>query len=269
MFAIYNWVMKKKPIEENISALMETAVELLSYASYAVAFTGAGISTPSGIPDFRSPDTGLWNKNDPFKVASLYVFRHDPESFFNWIKPLAEKAEKAKPNAAHQSLAKMEQAGIIKSVITQNIDGLHQKAGSQNVLELHGSARTATCLNCGREHGENYFKDLLWRDDQMPTCKNCGKIIKPDVILIGEMLPRDTWNAAYQTCLDADLILVVGSSLEVSPANSLPETGIRNGAKLIINNLSATHLDVYADVILAVDVEKGVGEFWDRISEKN
>lgn len=239
--------------------LIESAVELLGNAKHAVAFTGAGISTPSGIPDFRSQNSGLWEKNDPLIVASLNTFNNDPKIFFDWIRPLAISSANAKPNLAHLSLAKLEHFGIIKSVITQNIDGLHQKAGSINVLELHGSAQKATCPSCGKVYSHDYFQIWIKKGDEYLMCEDCNQIIKPDVVLFGESLPQDIWEKAFQECFLADLILIIGSSLEVSPANSLPELAINNGAKLIINNLGNTFLDKQADVLLKLDVELGIG----------
>lgn len=244
---------------EDKQALLAKAAALIDNSSYLVVFTGAGISTPSGIPDFRSPESGLWEKYDPFEVASIWAFRHQPEVFFDWIRSLSVQADTAKPNHAHLALAVLENRGIVKSVITQNIDSLHQMAGSKKVFELHGSARTATCPHCGKKHQQEYFRRMIMEAQGIPRCGRCGKIIKPDVVLFGEDLPHDAWDGAYQECLQADLVFVVGSSLEVYPANSLPETAIRNGADLIINNLSPTHLDQHADVLLKMDVTEGIG----------
>ncbi|HUV15126.1 MAG TPA: NAD-dependent deacylase [Pelolinea sp.] len=239
--------------------LLRIAAELISTSNHAVVFTGAGISTHSGIPDFRSPDSGLWNQHDPFEVASIWAFSHHPETFFDWIRPLSITAEAAEPNKAHKAIAELEKQGYVKSVITQNIDGLHQKSGSKKVLELHGSARTATCSHCGKKHEQDYFKRIIIRENGIPQCVNCGKTIKPDVVLFGEALPREVWNEAYHECLLTDLIIVVGSSLEVTPANTLPDMAKRNGAKLIINNLGPTHLDSRADLLLKMDVVEGIG----------
>jgi NAD-dependent deacetylase len=239
--------------------LLAEAAALIMRSSYVVVFSGAGISTPSGIPDFRSPDSGLWEKYDPFEVASIWAFRNQPEIFFDWIRSLSVQADSAKPNQAHLAVADLENRGIVKSVITQNIDGLHQMAGTKKVFELHGSARTATCPHCGKKHQQEYFHHMIMEAQGIPQCDRCGKIIKPDVVLFGEDLPGDTWEGAYQECLRADLIFIVGSSLEVSPANSLPESAVRNGAKLIINNLSSTHLDKTADILLKMDVIEGIG----------
>lgn len=251
---------KQKSFPNKNNDLLQQAAGLLSNAKYGVAFTGAGISTPSGIPDFRSPLTGLWNKSDPFKVASIWAFRNSPKDFFDWIRPLAINSESAKPNSAHFSLANLENLGMIKSVITQNIDGLHHKAGSQHVLELHGTAQTATCPSCGKKHNREYFHRVITRGEEFPRCSDCNSIIKPDVVLFGESLPQDIWNSAYQECLLADLILVVGSSLEVTPASSLPETALMNGAILLINNLGETYLDDKARILLRMDVEQGIGK---------
>jgi len=258
-FPFYN-IYKVKTTMPSTNELLLKSIDLLLNSKHAIVFSGAGISTPSGIPDFRSPETGLWNKNDPFKVASIYAFENDPDSFFNWIKPLAKSAEQAKPNAAHICIAKLEVAGIVKAVITQNIDGLHQKAGSKNVLELHGTAKTATCRHCGYKHTEDYFKNSFLKDDLIPKCTKCGTTLKPDVVLFGEILPLGVWDLAYHHCQRCDLMFVTGSSLEVSPANSLPETAIQNRAKLIINNLSPTHLDNRADILLRMDVIEGIGK---------
>lgn len=247
-------------------ALLAKAAALINDSSYLVVFTGAGISTPSGIPDFRSPDSGLWEKYDPFEVASIWAFRHQPEVFFDWIRSISVQADNAKPNHAHLALANLEKRGIVKSVITQNIDSLHQMAGSKKVFELHGSARTATCPHCGKKHPQEYFRHMIMEEQGIPHCDSCGKMIKPDVVLFGEDLPHDAWDGAYQECLQADLVFVVGSSLEVYPANSLPETALRNGAKLIINNLSPTHLDQRADVLLKMDVTEGIGALPELIS---
>ena len=241
---------------------METEIQkaalIILDSAYTVVFTGAGVSTPSGIPDFRSPDTGIWNKNDPFLVASILAFKKKPEDFFNWIRPLAIQAEAAQPNQAHFCLAQMEKKGLVKAVITQNIDDLHQKAGSENVLELHGTAKTATCPGCGLKHDARDFIGKLMDEQDLPRCGQCDQVIKPDVVLFGEMLPMNVWESAQQHCLMADVMLVVGSSLEVSPANSLPEMSVKRGARLIIINLSPTFLDSRAEVILPLDVAEAM-----------
>jgi len=249
----------------DLSSRIELSASLLKNSKYAVAFTGAGISTASGIPDFRSPGKGLWEKNDPFEVASLTAFRDHPENFFNWIKPLFLQARSAKPNPAHVFLSRMENRGIIKSIITQNIDGLHQESGANRVIELHGSARTATCPNCRSTYDTDHLFELLSSDDNLPTCSQCGHIIKPDLVLFEEMLPEKAWHLAYREMQRADLILAIGSSLEVYPASTLPDIAIRNGAKLIINTLSKTPMDLIADILLPMDVIKSIPEIFQMI----
>jgi NAD-dependent deacetylase len=229
------------------------AAEILRSAKHAVVLTGAGISTPSGIPDFRSNKTGLWEQDDPMRVASLSAFRYHPEVFFNWLRPLAKKIWLAEPNLAHLGLAQMEKAGLLKATITQNIDGMHQAAGARSVLELHGSARTATCLSCHKTYPSELFRQSFL-DGQVPHCQKCGAILKPDIVLFEELLPAEVWEEASEHCEQADAILVVGSSLEVTPASGLPYSAVANGARLIINTISRTYLDDRAEVLLPYDV---------------
>ena len=228
---------------------LERAAGLFRKAKYAVAFTGAGISTPSGIPDFRSNKSGLWEKENPNEVASLTVFNTKPETFFDWFRPLARTAFLAFPNQAHIALAKLEEAGIIKAVITQNIDNLHQRAGSTNVVEVHGTMNTFTCLSCGKHHRLSDIAGSFFDRDEIPFCEICRKPLKPDVILFEELLSMKAWADAEMHFEKADLVLVAGSSLEVTPANSLPVHAHRKGAILMINNLSDTFLDGYAEFV--------------------
>lgn len=236
------------------SEAIQKAVELIQKSKNTVVLTGAGISTPSGIPDFRTAETGLWEQDNPFQVASLSAFRYRPEVFFDWLRPLAKKMWEAQPNPAHIALAELEKAGYLHSIITQNIDGLHQKAGSRNVIEVHGSANQFICLKCGKLFpGEEMIEPFI-RQALIPHCPECDSILKPQIVLFEEMLPFDAWRAAEQSCRQADLILVVGSSLEVIPAANLPHQALSHGAGLIINTISPTHLDDYADVLLPYDV---------------
>jgi NAD-dependent deacetylase len=233
---------------------MSRAAEFFHAAKYTVVFTGAGISTPSGIPDFRTERTGLWTKDDPMKVASLTAFRNHPKVFFDWLRPLAKSAFHAQPNLAHIALAKLEEAGVVKAVITQNIDNLHQKAGSKRVIELHGSMNSLTCLTCRKAYAISRFIEPFFEREENPYCPGCRSLLKPDIILFEEMLPMKAWSQAEMHCDRADLILVVGSSLEVSPANSLPVYALRHGAVLIINNLTPTFLDNDAKLVFPWDV---------------
>jgi NAD-dependent deacetylase len=232
---------------------IDRARNLIQHANALVAFTGAGISTPSGIPDFRSKGTGLWEQNDPMEVASLTTFRHHPERFWGWKRPLMCQIWKSSPNPAHLALAQLEMNGQLKAIVTQNIDGLHQRAGSRNVFELHGTIESMTCTTCRSKYASLEFKSQL-EDEQIPHCPKCGVILKPDVVLFEEMLPQDVWRAAEKYCLRADIMLVVGSSLEVWPAANLPDMAASNGARVIVVNLSPTFLDARAEVVLPMDV---------------
>jgi NAD-dependent deacetylase len=233
---------------------IQRAAELLRTARHAVAFTGAGCSTPSGIPDFRSAGSGLWQKSDPMKVASLSSFRHTPQAFFDWLRPLARQIRLAQPNPAHLALAKLEQAGILKAVITQNIDGLHQRAGSHRVFELHGSMTSLSCPTCRQSFDSARYLEPFVQEGIIPQCPHCAGALKPDIVLFEEMLPIDIWRDAQQHSEQADVFLVVGSSLQVMPAAGLPAYAAEGSAALIINNFTPTYLDDQAEVLLPIDV---------------
>lgn len=230
------------------------ACELLQASQYGVALTGAGVSTPSGIPDFRSPNSGVWEKVNSMEVASLFAFRRKPEAFYDWLRPMVDLTQSAVPNPAHQALAKLEEIGKIKAVITQNIDGLHRRAGSQNLIEIHGNFQTASCIQCYQTTPGEQVLRFLSEQEGVPTCPACGGVLKPDVILFGEQLPVDAVHAASQAAHDCDLMLVAGSSLTIEPAASLPVIAKQRGASLIIVNYQNTLLDYLADVVINEDV---------------
>jgi NAD-dependent deacetylase len=232
---------------------IQQAAKLIHDAHHAVAFTGAGHSTASGIPDFRSPGSGLWEKHNPMLVASIWAFRLNPKTFFDWIQPMAQSLLDAMPNPAHIALAEMEAKGHLQAVITQNIDNLHQKAGSQRVLELHGHLRTATCIRCYREVPVDPMVEGAILRGKIPHCE-CGGVLKPNVILFGEQLPIQVLNAAMYEARRSDLIVVAGSSLEVTPAADIPLLAIESGAKGIIVNFQSTTFDPRADVVIHGDV---------------
>lgn len=241
------------------------AADLLAAARSAVALTGAGISTPSGIPDFRTPGKGMWEFVDPVDVASIWAYRAHPERFYEWIRPLLKTLRQAKPNPAHYALARLEQAGVIKWTITQNIDSLHQKAGSQWVIEVHGHTRTATCLDCGHSMVTDNLWDVVMAGGMPPPCPKCGGLVKPDVILFGELLPPDALQQAQEAALFADVMLVAGSSLEVMPAADLPFLTRRSGGRLIIVNLGGTSADPLADVVIRGDVAEILPRLADEV----
>jgi NAD-dependent deacetylase len=227
------------------------AISILKSAGRVVALTGAGVSTPSGIPDFRSPGSGLWERDDPAVVASLSSFRRDPQPFFDWIRPLVQKAEAARPNPAHECLVALETASRLDWVVTQNIDGLHSRAGSRRVLEIHGSLETATCQRCGaRADG---LAALARVEPPVPRCE-CGGVLKPDIVFFEEALPRGVFETARRAAVACDLMIVAGSSLEVMPVGYLPIIAVETGARLVIVNRDPTALDAEADVLLRGDV---------------
>ncbi len=231
------------------------ASQLLLESRSTVVLTGAGISTPSGIPDFRSPGSGLWEFVDPADVASIWGFRADPARFYRWIRPLAAKMQAAQPNPAHRALAQLEELGLVHTIVTQNIDDLHTQAGSRRVLHLHGQTQQAVCLECGQSQpAQELWQSLLQGQESVPRCPACGGLVKPDVVLFGEALPPALLAEAQQAVLRCDLMVVAGSSLEVMPAADLPLLAKRRGARLLILNLGHTLADSRADLVIREDL---------------
>lgn len=240
--------------EEYPGSAIENAAELLQKAGHTVVLTGAGSSTPSGIPDFRSAGSGLWTRYLPHEVASLSAFRRHPERFFEWLRPLASNLLQAEPNPAHRAITDMEKGGYIQTIITQNIDGLHQRAGAQNVIEVHGTLDTLTCVGCYQQQLAADFIDPYIDEGVIPRCPACDQILKPDAVLFEEQLPADAWVAARKSCQQCDLMIVVGSSLVVMPVAGLPQRALDNGADIIVVNKSETYIDANASVVLQEDV---------------
>ena len=243
-----------KSFPTSVQDRIEFAAELFRKAERAMVLTGAGISTPSGIPDFRSEGTGLWSRDEPLEVASLTTFRTNPEKFYAWFRPLASQIFNAKPNQAHFALTQLEEAGHICSVATQNIDTLHQKAGSKKVIELHGTLATLSCTQCFHQWESFPYLKPFVEKGELPHCPNCGAVLKPDVILFGEQLPQKAWFEAQRDSRACDLMVVAGSSLEVLPVAGLPIQALDRGAHLVIINNSPTYLDVRADAVIQGDV---------------
>jgi NAD-dependent deacetylase len=243
-----------KCLPASIQEEIRFAAELLCKAEYTVIVTGAGISTPSGIPDFRSEGTGLWSHDEPLEVASLNTFRIHPEKFYAWFRPLATQIFDAKPNEAHLALARLEQKGRLNWIVTQNMDMLHQKAGSKNIIEMHGSLATLTCTQCFQKVDALPYLKPFVEQGLTPLCPDCGAVFKPDVILFGEQLPQKAWFDAQRASRACDLMIVAGSSLEVLPVAGLPMQALDRGAHLLIVNNSPTYLDVRADAVMHGDV---------------
>ncbi|AIY90644.1 NAD-dependent protein deacetylase [Geoglobus acetivorans] len=223
------------------------AAEAIANASHVVVFTGAGVSAESGVPTFRGHD-GLWTKYDPEEVASIQGFRRNPRAFWEFSKELMIK-RKAEPNPAHFAIAELEEMGIVRAVITQNVDMLHQRAGSRRVLELHGSMEHVDCLDCGATYHWDEIEKMLVGDGEV-KCECGSHYLKPRVVLFGEPLPSETLNQAIVESRQADVFMVVGSSLVVYPAAYLPLYAREAGATLIMINAEETQADVVFDIVI-------------------
>jgi NAD-dependent deacetylase len=228
--------------------------ELIRERGPAVVLTGAGISTESGIPDFRSP-TGIWAQYDPAEYATIEAFRADPRKVWSFYSVRLRVLVEAEPNPGHAALADLERAGHVSAVVTQNIDGLHQRAGSTDVVEVHGSIRTSTCPGCGASYRLDELLTLL-AASAAPVCPACGAIVKPDVVMFGELLPEAAIDRAFALARDAGVLLVVGSTLEVWPVSTLPDETLGHGGRLAIVNRGPTAADGRA----AVKVDGDAGE---------
>ncbi len=218
-----------------------------------MALTGAGVSVPSGIPDFRSPGTGLWEKVDPMEVAHIDVFREDPARFWSYYRPRFGMLAEKQPNPAHEALAELESRGLLSAVITQNIDRLHHKAGSRRVVEVHGTIETSSCIGCSQSYPLEHV-GALFDAEGVARCDQCSGAVKPDVVLFGELLPEAAMDDAYALAATADLMLCVGSSLEVHPVASLPMTTLDRGGRLAIVTKGPTPYDSQAHVRMDGDV---------------
>jgi len=228
--------------------------ELIRSAGTVVALTGAGISVPSGIPDFRSPGTGLWENVDPMEVAHIDVFRRHPRRFWSFYGDRFTTLRDKRPNGAHAALAELERRGRLAAVVTQNIDGLHAAAGTQELIEVHGSISHSSCLACGGRYELEETRGRLAADPEgVPRC-DCGSALKPDVVLFGEYLPEDALARASELAAGADLLLCVGSSLEVYPVAQLPQITLASGGAVAVVTKGATPYDEDAALRLSGDV---------------
>ncbi len=227
--------------------------ELVRDSACTVALTGAGISVPSGIPDFRTPGKGIWEKVDPMEVAHIEAFRSDPKRFWSFYRPRLHSLDGVEPNDAHRALAQLERRGLLEGVITQNIDTLHHKAGSERVVEVHGSIRTASCQACDARY-ELARVDELFDEEGVAVCGACTSLVKPDVVLFGEFLPAGAMAEAEALASRAELLICIGSSLEVYPVAGLPSATLAGGGRVAIVTQSATPYDQDAVVRLDGDV---------------
>jgi NAD-dependent deacetylase len=227
---------------------------LLREAGSVVALTGAGISVPSGIPDFRSPGTGLWANVDPMEVAHIDAWRDDPERFWHFYGNRFQTLRGKEPNGAHRVLVELERRGILDAIITQNIDGLHRHAGTERLIEVHGTIDTSSCLACGARYPLEDVRERLEHSPiSVPEC-DCEQPLKPDVVLFGEFLPEGALELAYELAAGADVLLCVGSSLEVHPIAQLPGVTRSNGGEVAVVTAGPTPWDARAVVKLDGDV---------------
>jgi NAD-dependent deacetylase len=232
---------------------VERLAELISSSKSTVALTGAGISVPSGIPDFRSPGKGIWQRVDPMKVATIDAFHSDTKRFWDFYRPRFEMLADKRPNPAHEALAELERRDLLDAVITQNIDRLHRSAGNREVIEVHGSVDTSSCTTCGASWPLEQV-ETLFDEDGIAVCTGCMGKVKPDVVLFGEMLPVEAIERARVLAEGAELMICVGSSLEVFPAAGLPELTLAAGGSVAIVTQGRTAYDRAAVVRLEGDV---------------
>jgi NAD-dependent deacetylase len=227
--------------------------ELIRGSRCTVALTGAGVSVPSGIPDFRTPETGLWANVDPMEVAHIDVFERDPARFWSYYRPRFQSLGDKRPNAAHEALAELERRGLIEAVVTQNIDCLHRAAGSEDVIEVHGSIATSSCTRCAVVYGLGEV-GALFAGDGVAICSSCGGAVKPDVILFGEMLSESAMARARDLAEQAELMICVGSSLAVYPVAGLPQLTLERGGRLALVTMGETPYDADAELKLGGEV---------------
>jgi NAD-dependent deacetylase len=232
---------------------VERLAELIRESRCTVALTGAGISVPSGIPDFRTPETGLWANVDPMEVAHIDVFERDPARFWSYYRPRFQSLGDKRPNPAHEALAELERRGLIEGVITQNIDRLHRAGGSENVVEVHGSIETSSCRRCAASFEIEEVEELFDADG-VAHCSTCGGAVKPDVILFGELLSESAMARARDLAERAELMICVGSSLAVYPVAGLPQLTLERGGRLAIVTKGPTPYDGEAELKLDGEV---------------
>ena len=223
---------------------MKQMMKMLQEAEHTIIFTGAGMSTESGLPDFRTPGRGLWEKFNPDELANVHALEHNTAEFLDFYRHRLQAITDYKPHTGHLILAKWEKEDLVQGIITQNVDGFHHDAGSKNVMELHGTFRTFYCHDCREEYDRKVFLG------GKTVCDKCGGTIRPGIVLFGETLPMETFDQADAETMKADLFIVLGSSLNVSPANMFPAHARENGANLIIVNRESTPFDSHANYIV-------------------
>jgi len=242
----------------------ERLAELICDNQLCVVLTGAGVSTESGIPDFRSP-SGIWARYDPREYATIEAFRRDPIKVWDFYRRRIDVLQSARPNAAHHALAALERDGLVRAIVTQNVDRLHEEAGSRDVVEVHGSIRSSSCLRCRLSFGFDVVAGML-ATAPAPACTGCGSILKPDVVMFGEDLPAGAIERAAELARTACLLLVVGSSLSVYPVADLPRVTLEAGGKLAIVNATPTPFDREADLVIHAQAGETLAAVRDQLA---
>jgi NAD-dependent deacetylase len=255
-------------VERQVTASpqVERLAELIRRSRSTVALTGAGVSVPSGIPDFRSPGTGLWENVDPMEVAHIDVFERDPARFWTYYRPRFQTLGDKRPNRAHEALAELERRGLLAGVITQNIDRLHRAAGSREVVEVHGTIETSSCRVCATSF-ELEAVEELFDADGVAICSSCGGAVKPDVVLFGELLPESAMARAQELAERAELMLCVGSSLAVYPVAGLPQLTLERGGMLAVVTKGETSYDAEAELKLEGEVDEELVALLEALGE--
>lgn len=242
---------------------IQIACEMIKNSNNTWVLTGVGMSTESGIPDFRSSSSGLWEKIDPMEALSSAILYDEPHRFYEVGYGLLTGMSDFEPNQGHIILANLEKLGLIKGIITQNIDNLHIRAGSKKVLEVHGNTRSGSCISCGDQVDLKILTYKISNNEIPPKCKQCEGILRPDVVLFGDKLPED-FNEAWELVSDCELLIVIGSSLTVSPVNYLPQIA----SKVIIINLDSTPFDRYADIVIRGKSSSILNEIFNTIGNE-
>jgi len=243
--------------------LIRQVVNLIRQSEKVIVFTGAGVSTESGIPDFRSSG-GVWHKYNPedFYYQKFISSEESREKYWQMSREFFEPLKNAQPNAAHRAVVELEKMGKLDCVITQNVDNLHQRAGSspEKVIELHGTAVSVSCLSCRKKYSREEIQSWLLRGVRVPKCGGCNGILKPDTVSFGQSMPPRETEESFRRARQCDLLIVIGSSLVVQPAASVPLEAKENGAKLVIINRDSTYHDSYADVVIHASAGEVMGK---------
>ncbi|MGV9205177.1 MAG: SIR2 family NAD-dependent protein deacylase [Promethearchaeia archaeon] len=247
---------------------IEKFAEYILEADRIVALTGAGMSTESGIPDFRSPDTGLWTKVDPNEFASINAYIDHPERNLKTMLELGTTIFRAKPHAGHKALTRLQNLGKLDAVLTQNIDGLHQKAKTKNVVEFHGNVNESVCMDCGEVYPITKLINQVVKEGNTPECEDCGGLLKPNAVFFGEMLDSKILSKADEYVALCDLLIILGSSLVVYPVAFYPAKAQSSGSDLAIINIQPTEFDSYAQVVIHEKIGKVLPEIVDTVEEK-